>query len=584
MFRKNTKHLQPAIISAASELPEKQRKRLENSWAGAFYKEFFSRIDEEPFAVLYSNIDSRPNVPVNVLIGLEALKAGFGLSDEELYARYCYDLQVRYALGYDRLGDGDFEIRTLYYFRERLSRYNAEHGINLLEKAFEQVTDQQIKALKVRTGMQRMDSTQIASNIVSASRLQLLVESLIRVERILKEADRERLKDRFAPFTGDSAGHYTYRVKGKEAVKDHMQRIGETICTLLQELRSGYADESAYQVMERLFAENFATEEKLLRPKANTELTSDSLQSLDDLEASYRVKGKQHYKGYVANITETCDPKNELQLVTKVQVAPNNTDDTQLLTDALPDLKERTEIEKLYTDGGYGSPEIDKELKKSKVTQIQTGIRGRQPDEKKLNLSDFRIKQTKNGKPTRCTCPQGEATPVQLSNQKKGYVAHFDGNICQDCPMVAICPAQKGKRDTNWHLRFTESQMHVSQRRRRNKKHADEAHNFRASVEATVRQVKHPFPASKLPVRGRFRVTCMIVGSAMMTNVRRISRYLDPKREQKMGKKPGQKSQKSSETSPSSPFLFDKIYNFVTFKTKISDNNPFRLSDLTLLQ
>ena len=78
---------------------------------------------------------------------------------------------------------------------------------------------------------------QIASNIVSASQLQLLAESLIRAERILKEADRERLKDRFAPFTGDSAGHYTYRVKGKEAVKDHMQRIGETICTLLQELR-----------------------------------------------------------------------------------------------------------------------------------------------------------------------------------------------------------------------------------------------------------------------------------------------------------------------------------------------------------
>ena len=73
----------------------------------------------------------------------------------------------------------------MYYFRERLSRYNAEHGINLLEKAFEQVTDKQITALKVRTGMQRMDSTQIASNIVSASRLQLLVESLIRVERIL---------------------------------------------------------------------------------------------------------------------------------------------------------------------------------------------------------------------------------------------------------------------------------------------------------------------------------------------------------------------------------------------------------------
>jgi len=49
MFRKNIKHQQPALIpyghdvSAASELPEKQRKRLESSWTGTFYKEFFSR-------------------------------------------------------------------------------------------------------------------------------------------------------------------------------------------------------------------------------------------------------------------------------------------------------------------------------------------------------------------------------------------------------------------------------------------------------------------------------------------------------------------------------------------------------------
>jgi len=128
MFKENNQHLQPYLISNINDMPEKQKSLLENSWAGTFYKEFFCR---------------------------EALKAWLGLSDEELYARSCYDLQVRYAVGYDRLGDGDFEIRTLYYFRERLSRYNSEQGINLLEKAFEQVTDQQITALKVRTGMQR---------------------------------------------------------------------------------------------------------------------------------------------------------------------------------------------------------------------------------------------------------------------------------------------------------------------------------------------------------------------------------------------------------------------------------------------
>lgn len=176
MFKRNAKNQQPALISAASELPEKQRTRLENSWAATFYREFLSRMDEKAFSVMYSDLPSRPNVPVNVLVGLDALKTGFGWRDAELYDHYCYDLQVRYALGYDRLGAGDFEIRTLYNFRARLSKYNVKEGVNLLEKAFEQITDAQITDLKVRTEMQRMDSTQIASNIVSASRLQLLVE------------------------------------------------------------------------------------------------------------------------------------------------------------------------------------------------------------------------------------------------------------------------------------------------------------------------------------------------------------------------------------------------------------------------
>jgi hypothetical protein len=181
-----------------------------------FYNEFFKRNEEETFSVLYSAVGSQPNVPVNVLVGLEALKARNGWSDEESYENYCYDPQVRYAPGCARLGDSDFGIRTLYNFRERLSRYNIEQGANLLEKAFEQIADAQIKSLKLHTGLKRMDSTQISSNIVSASRLQLLVESIQRVERILKEEDRERLTEKLEPYTCDSAGHYTYRINGKD--------------------------------------------------------------------------------------------------------------------------------------------------------------------------------------------------------------------------------------------------------------------------------------------------------------------------------------------------------------------------------
>jgi hypothetical protein len=277
--------------------------------------------------------------------------------------------------------------------------------------------------------------------------------------------------------------------------------------------------------MARLFEENFNLEEQSLRPKENDELSSSSLQSLDDLEASFRTKAGKYYKGYVANITETCDPENELQLMTKIQVAPKNIDDTKLLAEVLPELKERTVLDTLYTDGGYGSPEMDKALAEEQVEQIQTAIRGRKPNPEKLHLSDFEIKQTGEGKPTQITCPQGQHVLVHSSNRKKSFVAHFKLDDCQVCPYAKDCPAKPGKRDHRRHLRFTQAQAHVAQRRKRNQIHLEEGQNLRAAVEATVRQVKHPFPGGKLPVRGQFRVTCLVIGSAIVSNIRRIQRY-----------------------------------------------------------
>jgi hypothetical protein len=90
MFKKNHRHLQIPLTSHVDELPEKLRKRLENSWAGVFYREFFSRLKETPFEVLYADCPSRPNVPVNVMIGLEYLKAGNGWTDEEMYDSFRY--------------------------------------------------------------------------------------------------------------------------------------------------------------------------------------------------------------------------------------------------------------------------------------------------------------------------------------------------------------------------------------------------------------------------------------------------------------------------------------------------------------
>ena len=250
MFRKNQRHLQPRLLSDLDNLSAKARARLESSWAGVFRREFFDRLDERPFAVLYSNEPSRPNTPVNVLVGLESLKAGFGWSDAEMHDAFLFDLQVRYALGYDNVGEGDFDLRTVYNFRRRVCQHMRESGENLIEQAFEQVTDEQVQVFALKTGRLRMDSTQIASNIQRMSRLQLLVEVLQRVHRILSEADQAHYADAFAPYLKGSSGQYVYHIKGEDT-GPHLQRIGELMQRLLNELSPAYEAHETYHILER---------------------------------------------------------------------------------------------------------------------------------------------------------------------------------------------------------------------------------------------------------------------------------------------------------------------------------------------
>jgi hypothetical protein len=547
MFRKNQRHLQPFLITNVNDLPEKHRKRLENSWAGVFYRETFCRLDESPFAVLYADLPSRPNIPVNVFVGLESLKAHFDWSDEELYDAFTYDLQVRYALGYREFGEGDFDLRTLYYFRERMARYQQEQGINLIAKAFEQITDEQIKAYQLKTGKQRMDSTQIASNIRAMSRLQLLVEVLQRVHRMLNATDQVTYGEAFAPFLQGSAGQYVYHLKGKDS-DEHLQKIGNLMQCLVEGLRPTYSHEPVYQMLERVFGEHFRVEEQGVHTKIDKELSASSLQSPDDLEATYREKAQKAYKGYVANVTETCDEDNELQLMTHLQVAPNSVDDAKLLEEAVPNLKARTALDTLYTDGGYGSPDADQVLQDQKVEQIQTAIRGRVPNTAKLTLADFDLHRSEAGIPTQITCPQGQTVAVQPTCQKKGFVAHFELANCQACPFFqTTCPGVVGKRNPNVHLNFSQQAANVAHRRRQSKAHQKKGRNLRAAIEATMHEIKHPYPDGQLPVRGLFRVTWMILGAAMAANACRIQRYLKAKMEGKNGSNAVPEEQKSSQ-------------------------------------
>jgi hypothetical protein len=524
MFRKNQRHLQPALISDLDHLTEKQRHRLDESWAGTFRREVFARLDETPFAALYSDAASRPNIPVNVLVGLETLKAGNGWSDEDLHDEFSFDVQVRYALGYENLGEGEFDLRTVYNFRQRVSAHMQEQGENLIDRAFTQVTDAQLAAFQLKTGQLRMDSSQIASNIRQACRVQLLVEVLQRVQRMLTPADQARYADAFAPYVKGHASQYVYRLKGEQTAP-HLQRIGELMHRLLEELRATYAEDAHYQMLERVFGEQFRLSDAGVATIPGTEISASSLRSPDDQEATYRKKGNQSYQGYVTNVTETCAPENPFQLIVQVQTAPNTTEDADLLIAAVPELKARTGVETLYNDAAFCSPAADEVLREHHVEQVPTDLRGRSPNPERLGLADFAIQCDAEAVPAQITCPQQQAVPVNPGRKAQRYVARFDPAVCQVCGLLVRCPIRARASEPLHSLRFSQAQLDVARRRQRSVAYRQMDKNLRAAVEATIGALKRPFAEDQLPVRGRFRVGMMVIGSALMVNVRRMQRY-----------------------------------------------------------
>jgi hypothetical protein len=232
----------------------------------------------------------------------------------------------------------------------------------------------------------------------------------------------------------------------------------------------------------------------------------------------------------VANITETCDPENELQLITAMSVEANATDDQKLLVDDLARLDARTDIEEVITDAGYTGPTAAEALEFHEVKQKSSAIKGRKKESDTLGLEEFDITRDEDGKIAELACPQGELAEIREGSVAGRYSAGFDATVCEGCPFRDRCPAKPLKKRNVNVYRFGDSDVRVAQLRRQLAESGKEALNMRASVESTVRSVIHPFGGHlcKMPVRGKARVTTMAVLSGAMVNVRRITRYLFP--------------------------------------------------------
>lgn len=146
-------------------LTAREKKALDNSWAKIFADEIFPNIDEERFSVLYSSKASRPNAPVNVIIGALIIKELFDYSDDEIVENLMLDLHLQYALHTTSFEEQPISDKTLSRFRSRCYNYETTHGIDLYHDCVKDLSSKIAKLMNLSGRIKRMDSMMIESNI-----------------------------------------------------------------------------------------------------------------------------------------------------------------------------------------------------------------------------------------------------------------------------------------------------------------------------------------------------------------------------------------------------------------------------------
>lgn len=98
-------------------------------------------------------------------------------------------------------------------------------------------------------------------------------------------------------------------------VNTRQVRIGMYIYEVLKHLKD---DAPLYNLLHRVFHEQYIVEKGKVIPRDKKTISSDSLQSPDDPDATYRNKDGQKVHGYTTNLTETID-ENKPSLIVSVQ-------------------------------------------------------------------------------------------------------------------------------------------------------------------------------------------------------------------------------------------------------------------------
>ncbi|MEG0051509.1 MAG: transposase [Terrisporobacter sp.] len=502
MFCKNNLK-QTSLFDPLNEMPKYLKEILNKSWAKAFRDCIFPQINEERFSVLYSNNASRPNSPINVVIGLLIIKEIFQQSDEELIGSIHFDIRYQYALCTTDYEKQPISINTLTNFRNRVIEYEKTTGIDLIKAEVEALAESICKYIAVDNKKVRVDSLMVSSSCKKLSRLELFYSVNSKMIKAMNEINPSLVTDELKPYL--EKGHKNETIYRTQDVKvDSKLSILSNNSKILYDtaVKAGKIITSTeeFKILCRLLEDQTIRDsENNISIKASKEISSTSLQNPTDADATYRKKYGDNI-GYVANITEAFNDTNSV--ITNYDLKRNIHSDSKFADDVIEHMVSKNKGERctLLTDGAYYEQAKAERAIEQGVELIPSQLVGRKPSTERLSYSKFTVDNSKN---IITRCPSG-VEPIETYYSSKAYTAKFDINECNKCSLRDQCPKKSQKKFNI--VRVSEKSYNTDlQREKMSLTEYITFSNQRAGVEGIPSVLRRRYKIDTMPVRGLLR-------------------------------------------------------------------------------
>ena len=507
------------LFDPLNTLTEREKKFLDRSWAKYFAEFIFPKIDEIPYAVLYSDKDSRPNTPVNVQIGALLIKELTNLSDDELLESLMFDIRFQYALHTTSFAEQPLSDRTLSRFRARCAAYETEHGVDLLHETITSLSSEMAELMRIDSSLKRMDSLMVASNIKRMGRLELLYTC---VANLAKEMAKNcEIPEHLRHYTeADDRNRVIYHNHSEET-SAKIDTVLKDAATLKELCGSEYDDSSNYQLLLRVLKEQAIQKEDgtyRLRTKEDGGMDASILQNPADPDATYREKAGKQHRGYVANVIEASGKNGSI--IENYQYEQNIHSDSQFLKETLDDMEKQDETVTIVTDGAYSGTQNEELAAQKNVRLVTTNLTGREAED---ILADFEFSE--DGRKV-IKCPGGHEPKSCSYNQETGQCTiSFQKSQCQNCPHKEKCHPKMFKRVSRKTV-SSKSNQRAKQQRERSTEDFKKQSRFRNGVETIPSILRRKYGIDKIPVRGLIRSRFFFGCKIGALNIKKFCRYM----------------------------------------------------------